>query len=78
MRLKESLTAVSVSSIGMFISRALKRDIPASISCIMMGIPLTLTLINILKPHRDSPEKLSHFELEESQHKILEQYSGVC
>ena len=62
----------------MVLSRALKRDIPAPISLLMMGIPLTLTLINIVKPHQDSPEKISCCEPEEPIHKIMQNYNGVC
>lgn len=47
-KVTESLTAFSASSIGIFIARVFKHDIPFPISLVMMGIPITLTFINLI------------------------------
>lgn len=47
-KVTESVTAFSASSIGIFIARVFKKDIPFPISLVMMGIPITLTFINLM------------------------------
>lgn len=47
-KVNESLTAFSASSIGIFIARVFKHDIPFPISLIMMGIPISLTFVHLM------------------------------
>jgi hypothetical protein len=65
-RLAEGFTAVSASSIGIIISRALKADIPVPLSLAMMGIPISLVLVNLLKPTQEAPDKLGMYGVERS------------
>lgn len=59
-KFSEGMKAVSISSIGMVISQALKRDIPAPISIIMVGLPLSLSLINMVnKSNHQTADKLN-------------------
>jgi len=58
--MNESLTAFSASSIGLFMARVFKQDIPFPISLIMMGIPITLTFVNLISSGRlHSAEKIN-------------------
>ena len=45
----ESVTAMSASSIGLILSKAIKNDISLPLSLILMGIPLSITFANLLK-----------------------------
>ena len=67
---------MSASSIGLIISRAIKNEIPTPISVILMGIPLSLTILNLIKTNRFISGKASN----ESpfNDKVMKDFSRIC
>lgn len=76
-KVTESLTAFSASSIGIFIARVFKHDIPFPISLVMMGIPMTLTFINLMA----SAGMHIAEKVEEGEHascKVISNFGRIC
>ena len=67
---------MSASSIGLILSKAIKNDISLPFSLILMGIPLSITIANLLKRNSFvSDKKVSE---ESFNYKIMKNYNEIC
>lgn len=72
------MTAFSASSIGIFIVKIFKREIPSPVSLIMMGIPIALTFVNLISPGQPhSAEKLINDD-EHVNYKVINSFTRIC
>lgn len=73
----ESVTAVSASSVGIFITKALHQDMPAPVALLLLGIPISLTLLKLVQnPTQPVTDKIA--SQDEPNMKVINHFSRIC
>ena len=67
---------MSASSIGLILSKAIKNDISMPFSLVLIAIPFSITIANLLK--RKSFVSGKTVSEESFSHKIMKDYNNIC
>ena len=67
---------MSASSIGIVISRAMKHEIPTPLSILLMGVPLSLTILNLTKSNSSISGKV--ISKDSFNHKVMKDFTKIC